>query len=256
MQLVTVPEYNKKIYYNKYRYKIRLGLFTSPYIFKNLKEIINEYINFRVADRDRKSSIYLINTSFYYRDRIWENPSAYLDLSLWIEKYSKELDSGEIFISRRPESVSVYSNSIELLETLRDIQDKLREPFVIVERKTFAIDRKEYTLKYFKKLPKHKYRLYLKRGAYGDEQRNILRSFLEENGGRIFLCRRLHLWLYFHTHHGNYAHSGGYMSRYVYDNYYMEVDDPALIPYIILMIDEFIGTIVENVKITDEHLQK
>ena len=214
-------EYRDNDYYNKFKYRARFYLFGVRYTWysKTSADFIrrinntkkNGYLSIRKEDRAQiLSNIDTITAFIDWRDARKIDKTA----SIRVEH----------------NTVAVFSNDLELLRTLENLESGLAVDYTEAKIGEFI------GVKYFVKEPKHKYRVYFK-------SRMIEGTFVEQIRDLINRTKELHPsdslkhWLHMYTI--NYIFSWKY--RYTNANHFIEYDDESTLSYLALMHGEILG---------------
>jgi hypothetical protein len=213
-------DYRDSDYYNKYTYRVRFKIFGIRYIIneKNVESFMKRY-NATTGWRVIKEQD---------RPEIIENLEA---LKQIIELRNSFKKDGIGIVRLEWNTVAVFSNDLSLLKSIENIKSDIEYDYTQVRTNNFV------GVKSFVRLPKHKFRVYLKSKMVGGDFAVQLNELLNRDAG-LYPCTSLKYWIKGSTLNGNM-----YSWRYRFTNatHFIDYDDETLLSYLALMHGEYLG---------------
>ena len=218
MMALLKSEIRPNLYYNKYKYR-------GTIVDQNIRFICScktfaQFLNF-IKNEEKYP-----NHCYQQRLRILPNTDAQLDEVKNIIEYRNKMQLIEgVVIRREHNSISFYSNNIELLKEIWEF----RPNSFITEANAMPTG-----VMTFVKEPQHKYRLYLVNGRVNASSREELAAYV--NRSAIFPCHALSRWL----KRNRLVH---YVYEYSNNKFFLEYDDPGTLTVLGLICPELIGKV-------------
>lgn len=216
-------EFRDELYYNKYQYKAKFILDGVRYTWytktpEELEKRINNtkksvYYGIRKEDKAAvTSNLETIKQFITWRNQCKANKTANIRVEF--------------------NSVSVFSNDLELLKSLDNLGNGLKVDYTQVQTSKFV------GVKSFMKEPKHKYRVYLKSKVVEGSFISDLYDLIHKTPG-LYPSESLKYWLKGGKHPANFAYSWRY--RYTSATHFIDYDDESTLSYLALMHGDYLG---------------
>ena len=219
-------ELRPSLYYNKYRYRARFflsGLNRTYYV-----NSIEEYTR-KITSMEKERSLWGIYNDAVAKKTELElaniNLNSIENFINWRNIYTKK-DNKQAMLRLEGNTAGIFSNDLDLLKTLENIQPNLNIYYTKVDIDLTA----DTYIKYFVQEPKFKYRVYFKTTRVSHDLKDKLTNFLkryESTGTTIVSCPALRKWL-----NGN---TPQWRSNYLSSAYHLNYNDESSGSLIALM---------------------
>ena len=213
-------EYKENTYYNNYVYRAKMFIPGASYTYyAKTTEDLTKRLNatgYLILSPSRKIEI---------REHINE-------LNNFIDWRNKHQKKGYASFRVEGDYISVYSNDLDLLLTLKDITPEVKLTEVKLEQ--FA------GTKYYVNEPKHKYRIYLKSAIVDDK--TFIKDLYEtiNKSKELVASKPLRLWLYgYMKDRGLQSHPWRY--NWSSSSHSIDYDNESTLSYLMLMYGHMLG---------------
>lgn len=215
-------EYKENTYYNKYNYRAKFEIIGLRYtVHAKTKNDLYKRINERDWRKIRPDIKALI------MEKINEL-NNYIE---WRNTYKK---SDKVGFRIENDTVSIYSNDLELLLTLKDLG--------LVSVKITEVKVEQFAgTKYYVNEPKHNYRIYLKT-AYIDNNSNFVPDLYNtiKNSKELVPSNALKVWLNDFVKRP-IASRSSWRYHYSSSSYSIDYDNESTLSYLMLMYGDMLG---------------
>ena len=214
---INYYDYRDTLFYRKFKYRLRLQIKYFRYALgcRSVVELENRlnrgYLGYRNSPDDIKF--------------IKNNIHTYKGLIEFIKTIKK---SPDFSIRGEGRCLSVFGND---LTVFLDLSKNLKVQYDITE----AIAGQDTGIKYFFRMPKHEYRIYLKNKTVSSDFAKSLKSILDNNSKSLTASHALNKWV--NITDGNRL----YQQKYCRANYYIDYSDESMLSYLILVNGDMFG---------------
>ena len=212
----------EKLYFNKYTYR---GIFETKHLYYIYDaKTIDEYRSNLSQARDN-------SVRYSWRRTILDDTKIDFDLIEKIITFKRKYSGKNITFRCEGDKMSVFSNDDKVLSDMAKIQPNA---------KLVKILPSPVGIKYFKKDPPSKYRVYLKSSKISEDTRDSLRAFISRDLAMPSESLRRSL-----------ASQNQWKWSYVHDGHFINYNEETTLSYMGLMFPEIIGKVYKLEKKTD-----
>ena len=214
-------EYKENNYYNNYRYRAKFSIIGLSYT--NYARTVDDLIS-RINETGWRKI--RADTKALVQEKITE-------LSNFIEWRNANKKPGYVTFRLENDTMSVYSNNLELLLTLKDLG--------LVSVKITEVQLEQFAgTKYYVNEPKHKYRIYLKSKYI--EEKDFIRDLHDtiKKSKELVPSGALKVWLNEYVRRPIASHNS-WNYRYTSGTHSIDYDNESTLSYLILMYGHMLG---------------
>jgi len=204
--LKLVTEKRNALFFGKYTYKARCKVHGAVYTYytKNIEEFKAKMARRKDEQPPPYVSIYGLDWKRRLDSIDYEQIARYFD-------WRNNVDSSDYMLRIQGNNISVFSDDLKLLQTL-NILDKNVEISIAKLIETNVI--------YFKKEPRHKYRIYFRGKRVPENFKDEVKSFIERYKNIAFICPALRRLV-------NGTAGRKYWYNYLHSSYYVDYDEES-----------------------------
>ena len=214
-------EYKENNYYNNYRYRAKFSIIGLSYT--NYARTVDDLIS-RINETGWRKI--RADTKALVQEKITE-------LSNFIEWRNANKKPGYVTFRLENDTMSVYSNNLELLLTLKDLG--------LVSVKITEVQLEQFAgTKYYVNEPKHKYRIYLKSKYI--EERDFIKDLHDtiKKSKELVPSNALKIWLNDYIRRP-IASLNSWSYRYTSGTHSIDYDNESTLSYLMLMYGHMLG---------------